>query len=339
MMLVDRVAQSRTALVVQDPASGREMRLSGAESCARQVAGCASRYVLSDDLTRLCANLAYSKGARNLECADLLHVPAETLWIEWCQAPWQGALECYGFYRPMDGLERGGRRGALIHSSPTGRSGTVRTFWTVGDGLEVLASSMEAYFDLDTLEGEEPESPDGQRGPGIRVRDGECRGEDVLARCFRFRYERTWSEYYGSAALSHLENMAVARHVLGTIAIDIPLLLAFLLLLASRTNLPRRVQTFERLNRARHRSGRLPLLDHTEVHSPMLPEYVACHSPDPHGTRRSPRLHYVRGHLMRRGAQVYWRVPHLRGSVRSGVIRTRTVTWTFDDPSARRASF
>jgi hypothetical protein len=338
MMLVDGVAQCRTALAVQDPAGGREIRLNGAESCAQQVSGCASRYVLSDDLTRLCAHLAYSKGARNLACADLLHVPAETLWVEWCHAPWQRALQHYGFYTPTEGLECGGRRGALIQSSPAGRRGTVRTFWSVGDGLEVIASSMEAYFDLDTLEGEEPESPDGRRGPGIRVRDGECRGEDVLARCFRFRYERTWSEYYGSAALSHLENVAVTRHVLGTIAIDIPLLLAFLLLLASRTSLPRRVQTLERLNRSRHRSGRVPLLDHTEVRSPVLPEYLVCHSPDPHGTRRSPRLHHVRGHLMRRGTQVFWRVPHLRGSARSGVIRTRTVTWTFDDPSVRHAS-
>lgn len=337
MKLADRVAQCCRSLTVADPVSGREVKLNGAESCAGQVAGCSLRFVLSDDLTRLCADLAYSKGARNIACADLLHVPAETLWVEWCYAPWQGSLEHYGFYTPTEGLQCGGRRGALIRSSPAGRRGTVRTFWTVGDGLEVLASSMEAYFDLDTLEGEEPASPDAQRGPGIRVCDGECRGEDVLARCFRFRYEHTWSEYYGSAALSHVENVAVTRHVLGTIAIDIPLLLAFLLLLASRTSLPRRLQTFERLNRVRRRSGRSPLLDHIEVRSPVLPEYLVCHSPDLRGTRRSPRLHYVRGHLMRRGAQVFWRVPHLRGSARSGVIRTRTVTWTFDDPSVRHA--
>jgi hypothetical protein len=197
---------------------------------------------------------------------------------------------------------------------------------------------MDAYFDFDTPEGEEPQSPDPQHGPPIRVYDGGRQRGDVLARCFRFRYERTWAEYYGSAALSHLENEAVTRHVLGTIAIDIPLLLAFLLLLASRTSLPRHLQSFERLNRARRKCGRAPLLDHIEVRAPVLPEYVPCGRSDPHSTRQSPRLHHVRGHLVRRGSNLFWRVPHLRGSARSGVVRTRTVTWTFDDPSARQAA-
>src|SRR5580700_5795021 len=149
MKLADRVAQSRKLLTVQDPATGRETTLTGAASCAEDITKCLLRYVLSDDLTRLCAELAYSKGARNLACADLLHVPAETLWVEWCHAPWQRALQHYGFYTPTEGLECGGRRGALIQSSPAGSRGTVRTFWSVGDGLEVIASSMEAYFDLD----------------------------------------------------------------------------------------------------------------------------------------------------------------------------------------------
>jgi hypothetical protein len=337
MMLADRVVQSHRALTVADPATGRDLRLNGAEACAAELAACPLRFALSDDLTRLCADLAYSKGARNLACADLLHVPAQSLWVEWCHAPWQGALEHYGFHTPPGNPQSGGRRGALIRCSPAGRCGVVRTFWTVGSGPEVLASSMEAYFDLDALEGEEPELPDAELGAGLRVCDGDCGGEDVLARCFRFRYERTWSRYYGNAALSELGHAAVTRHVLGTIALDIPLLLAFLLLLASRTSLPRRPQSFERLNRARRRSGQRPLLDHIEVRSPVLPEYLACQAPDGHGSRRSPRLHHVRGHLMRRGTQLFWRVPHLRGSARSGAVRTRTVTWTFDERSARHA--
>jgi hypothetical protein len=46
--------------------------------------------------------------------------------------------------------------------------------------------------------------------------------------------------------------------------------------------------------------------------------------------RRSPRLHHVRGHLMRHGSELIWRVPHLRGHARSGRVQTRTVVWTFD---------
>jgi hypothetical protein len=338
MKLADRVAQSRKLLTVQDPATGRETTLTGAASCAEDITKCSLRYVLSDDLTRLCAELAYSKGARNLACADLLHVPAQALWVEWCHAPFESALQQYGFPSSTPGTPAAGRRGALVRSSPSGRRGTVRTFWTVGAGAEVLASSMEAYFDFDTSDGEEPGSPDSQTGASIRVYDGDQRSEDVLARCFRFRYEGSWANYYRSAALSPLQHQALTRHVLGTIAIDIPILLAFLLLLASRASLPRHPYTFERLNRSRRKCGRVPLLDHIEVRAPVLPEYLSCSRADPHGIRRSPRLHHVRGHLVRRGSQLFWRIPHLRGSVRAGIIRTRTVTWTFDDPSARQTT-
>lgn len=333
MKLADRVAQCFRPFTVLTP--GREVALNGAASYAQDVAKCPLRFVLSDDLTRLCAELAYSKGARNLACADLLHVPAEFLWIEWCNAPWQSVLERCGFPGATEFSDDGaGRRGALVRSSPDGRRGTVRTFWSIGTELDVLASSMEAHFDFDTQEDEEPELPDPERGPGIRVYDGECPRDDVLSRCFRFRYERSWSEYYASAGLSLLQNEALKRHVLGTIALDIPPLLTFLLLLASRSSLPRHPRSFERLNRSRYRSGKAPLLDHVEVRAPVLLENLAYNASDRHNLRRSPRLHHVRGHLVRRGSQLFWRVPHLRGSARSGVVRTRTVTWTFDEAGA-----
>jgi hypothetical protein len=140
-----------------------------------------------------------------------------------------------------------------VHSSSDGRRGTVRTFWTAGTELAVLASSMEACFDFDTQEGEEPDLPDLQHEPGIRVCDGECQRDDLLGRCFRFRYERT--------------------------------LLTFLLLLASRGGLPRYPQSFERLNRSRGRSGKAPLLDHIEVRSPVLPENLRFTRAEPHGVR------------------------------------------------------
>jgi hypothetical protein len=54
--------------------------------------------------------------------------------------------------------------------------------------------------------------------------------------------------------------------------------------------------------------------------------------------RRASRLHLVRGHLVRRGSQIFWRVPHLRGSARSGEIHTRTVTWVIDPSEKKQQS-
>jgi len=333
--LADRIAQCRTPFIVQSTANNTVRRLTGAADFTRDILQCPTRYILCDDLTRLCTALAYSRGARTLSCADLLHVPAERVWIEWCEAPWLSELAQYGFRPACERLRTAGRRGALVQSSPDGRRGSIRTFWAMGNSdVDVLASSMEAYFDLDTEDGAEPSTGDGQDRTTISVFDQALGKSDILRRCFRFRYESTWSDYYAQAALSAAERDAIARHALGTIAIDIPVILAFFLLLATRPSLPRRPLMLERLNRARSKSGKAPLLDQIEVFSPLLPAFQPSMGSSLGITRRAPRLHHVRGHLVRRGSQIFWRVPHLRGNARSGAIHTRTVTWTID-PSKR----
>jgi hypothetical protein len=337
MKLMDCVAQCRTPLVVRDRTGSKATALNGAADCAAPVARCPLRYVLCDDLTRMCADLAYSRGAGTVACADLLHVPAETLWMEWSSAPWKSALQQYGFRLIPAGEHWVGRRGAWVRATRDGRRGLVRAFWSLG-GDEALASSVEGYFDFDTAMGEEPEPVDGRPGAAGEVFDHERSEDDILGRCFRFRYEESWSDYYASAGLSSERRLALWRHALGTIAVAVPMLLAFLLLLATRTGLPQRPQMLERLNLRRGVHGKAPLLDHIEVHAPLLPEYGGYRSGEPRGTRRSPRLHLVRGHLVRRGGQIFWRVPHLRGSARSGAVRTRTVIWTFDRTRAGTAT-
>lgn len=332
MRLADRIAQCRTPFIVQNMKDGTLVQLSGAATFAKEIHACPTRYVLCDDLTRLCAALAYSKGTRTLACADLLHVPAEQVWLEWCEAPWLAELTRYGF-KAAQQSSVAGRRGALIHSSAKGRRGSIRAFWANGDSeLDVLAGSMEAYFDFDTLDGEEPAAPDGANRASIGVFDRGLGDADILQRCFRFRYERTWAEYYANSPLAPEQRDAVARHALGTIALEIPLLLTFFLLLATRPGLPRRPVILERINRTRSRSGKAPLLAHMEVFAPLIPGYRSYSSTGSSAERRPPRLHHVRGHLVRRGSQLFWRVPHLRGSCRAGVVRTRTVTWTLDGP-------
>ena len=333
MKLIDSVAQCHTPFVVSNRSSGRVTALNNTADCAGAVARCPLRYVLADNLTRLCADLAYSKGAGTMACADLLHVPAESLWVEWCNEPWQKALQQYGFPLIAGPAQWVGRRGAWIRASPDGRRGIVRTFWSASD--EVLASSVEAFFDFDTAIGEEPEPPEGEGGSARRIYDSE-RPEDILGRCFRFRYERSWSEYYRSAALPSERCLALWRLAVGTIAIDIPMLLAFFLLLATRNGLPQSPQSLEHLNRRRLQNGKAPLLDHIEVRAPMIPEYRDGPRGEVRSTRQGPRLHHVRGHLVRRGSQIFWRVPHLRGSARSGFVRSRTVTWSFDREAAER---
>jgi hypothetical protein len=333
--LIDCVTQCHTPFVVRDCTNGMVTALNNTADCAGLVARCPLRYVLADNLTRLCADLAYSRGARTVACADLLHVPAEALWVEWCNEPWKNALEHYGFALAPAGAQWVGRRGAWVRASRDGRRGVVRTFWSVG-AAEVLASSVEAYFDFDTASREDPQPLDGHEGCAGKVYDGERSDDDILGRCFRFRYEQSWSEYYRGAGLPSEATFALWRHAVGTIAMDIPMLLTLFLLLVTRNGLPQRAQTLEHLNRRRLHGGKAPLLEHIEVRAPLLPEYQHGWRGEPRSTRTSRRLHHVRGHLVRRGSQIFWRVPHLRGSARAGAVRARTVTWTFDRALARR---
>jgi hypothetical protein len=334
--LIDSVARCQAPFLVRNRTSGSVTALNNTAECAALVARCPLRYVLSDDLTRLCADLAYSKGARTVACADLLHVPAQRLWLEWCNAPFESALQQYGFPLIPAGAQWVGRRGAWVRATPDGRRGLVRTFWNATPA-DVLASCVEAYFDFDTAPGEEPTPVDGNTALARRVIDGHRSDDDVLGRCFRFRYEQSWSEYYGSAGLSGELSFALWRHAVGAIALDIPMLLAFFLLLATRSGLPQRTRTLEHLNRRRVRGGKAPLLEHIEVTAPVMPEYRDYQRGESLASRIGPRLHHVRGHLVRRGSQIFWRVPHLRGGPRASAALTRTVNWTFDRAVARHA--
>jgi hypothetical protein len=338
MRLADRIAQCRTPFVVQNTKDGSSTQLNNASAFSKDIALCATRYVLSDELTRLCAALAYSKGTSTLACADLLHVPAVRVWIEWAAAPLRNELARYGF-KHFDDSTLSGRGGVFIQSTPQGRSGLLRTFWTNGQSeANVFASSMEAYFNFDTPEGEDPEVFDRRQSSSIWVSDGPIGDADILRQCFRFRFERSWQDYYERGHLTSAESAAVTHYALGTIAISIPVVLAFFLLLSTRPGLPRRPLMLERLNQARARSGRTALLEQIEVSAPLLPEYASEAAGRSGIPRRPSRLHHVRGHLARRGSKLFWRVPHLRGSARAGTVRTRTVTWHFDPAHASAGS-
>jgi hypothetical protein len=339
MRLADRIAQCRTPFIVQNTKDGSITHLNSATTFSKDIETCAMRYVLSDELTSLCTALAYSKGASTLSCTDLLHVPAERVWVEWTEAPWRNELARYGF-RSSDDAAHSGRRGVFIQSTPRGRHGLLRTFWASGESeLNVLSSNMEAYFDFDTQEGNDPAVFGGQKRSSICVSDNAAGKADVLRRCFRFRFERSWQDYYERGQLTPLQAGALAHHALGTVAIDIPVVLTFFLLLATRPSLPRRPLMLERLNRARSKSGKARLLEQIEVFSPLLPEYRPPSGGASALSRHASRLHHVRGHLVRRGTQIFWRVPHLRGSARAGVIRTRTVTWTVDPVAITTSAF
>jgi hypothetical protein len=327
MRLLDLIAQGRTESIRTN--DGRT--LPGAERFKDAVRTCPIRYVLADELARCATQLAFSDGDRLTSCLDLIHVPARTLWIEWTDAPRQAELAAIEAL-DVQGASDAQRAGALITASANGRSGEIRTFWSTYADLAYV-SPVIVRFDLDGVCTPE-ESADPVIGSGwATIRAPVESGLDDLLDHVRFHFDEEWAAYYRDQCETREQRNAVLRSNLATCAFDPPMLFAFLLMLSARSALPQRAMPLDKLNRARRRAGKSPLLEHIEVSAPFYSSSAAgmpgARGPD----RRGPRLHHVCGHIVRRGAAVFWRVPHLRGSARLGQVRTRTVELSFSPPA------
>ena len=324
LRLLDLVAQSTSAAATLPAGWG----FPGAHHFADAVRSCPLRLVLADDLIQYTIQLAYAESERLSGCLDLIHVPAQHLWLEWLEAGRQSTLSempactstpCYSVRRT----------GVLIAADPAGRTGTMRTFWST-QNEQVYSAALLTDFDLDRVIRPALDVDAVFSGAAFgAVMPVEAALDELLGHvCFRL--DPTWATYYRAADLTHSQQSQVLREVLGTMAFDMPMILALFLLFAAKDGLQRRAADLERLNRARRCSGKRPLLEHIEVRAPIAASYQDPASPAANANRRrGPRLHHVRGHIVRRGEKVFWRLPHLRGSAHLGVVRSRTVQLSY----------
>ena len=300
----------------------------GAHHFADAVRTCPLRLVLADDLTQYATRLAYAEGERLSDCLDLIHVPSQQLWLEWLEATRQSTLREIPAYAgtPCSSVRR---TGVLIAADPAGRAGTMRTFWST-QNEQVYSAALRTDFDLDRAVRPALDIGAVFSGAAFGVEMPVEAVLDELLSHVCFRLDPAWVNYYRAADLTEDQQSLVLREVLGTVAWDMPMILALFLLFAAKDGLQRRAADLERLNRARRRSGKHPLLEHIEVRVPIVAGHQCPVSPAASASRRrGPRLHHVRGHIARRGDKVFWRVPHLRGSARLGVVRSRTVQLSF----------
>jgi len=82
---------------------------------------------------------------------------------------------------------------------------------------------------------------------------------------------------------------------------------------------------------SRAKRGKVSLLDHIEVKARLAMPPRSSRM-DPLQIRLAARMHFVTGHLVRRGSSVFWRRAHVRGSNLRGVISSRTIV--MQGPSA-----
>jgi hypothetical protein len=331
MRLLDSVARCYTPLIM--PASNNFERLEvvGPSRFAAQVAGCPLRFVLGDDLTQASADLAFADGARLIGCMDLMRMPAPHLWIEWNDEVHKRVIHATRSAAPFDSASMGRKVGILLRASASGLTAVGRTFWAdaaLDERAEVTLSPLETHFDL---RGEFADFKNTQEALSGGFLDATHSGNPATASLLdhvRFRFEGSWAAYYREAAADADFTHRLINDSIDSIAWDAPFVLAFLLLLSAKDATRLMPVSRAAINRKRLASHRTPLLDHIEVNASLDAVSTDESAGDGSG-RQSPRLHQVRGHLVRRENRVFWRVSHLRGSAVRGTVRSRTVCLTF----------
>jgi hypothetical protein len=289
------------------------------------------RFVLGDDLTRASAELAFADGARLAGCLDLLRMPASHLWIEWNDEVHQRVIVETDSVPGFDVAATGRKAGVLLRASADGLAAVGRTFWSSvpsDESSEVTLSPLETHIDLRGEFAGLPNKQDALSGGFVGATDQGNAATATLLNHVRFRFDESWATYYRAAANSADFKRRLIEDSLATVAWDAPFLLAFLLLLSAKDATRSVPVSRAAINRKRLAHGRAALLDHIEVNA-SLDAVSSTESTGDLSGRQSPRLHHVRGHLVRREQRVFWRVPHLRGSASRGMICSRTVCLSF----------
>ena len=323
MRLLDLISQSNTPTPNLPPG----FSLPSAHHFAGQLRSCPLRIVMADDLVRCATLLAYADGDRLSGCLDLIHAPMESVWVEWLESPRESALSDIPDLNVRFGV-RAKRKGLLIQSCQSGRTGTIRTFWSMPNDV-AYAGSVLSDFDFDRAMYGHSHPSQILAGKHAVVVDPEEPAIEAILSHVGFRFDPAWASYYRGGNLSLVEQAELIRNALGTAAYDAPMLFALFLLMTAKDGVTQRPSDLAKLNHARLRSRRQPLLDHIEV-SLRLPVQPSAESGfNSETARRQARMHRVRGHLVRRGSKVFWRSSHVRGSARQGCIQTRTMALSF----------
>lgn len=283
---------------------------------AKELRACPLRLVLADDFARCSTAIAYSEGDRLSGCLDLVRIPSEQVWMEWEEAPRLDALSAM-LDKHIGSTVPGERSGVLIRADTSGRAGSIRSFWSApGEGAH--CASLIADFDLDFPLRRWTSVANVFKGAPAALTVAEEPAFDSLLGHISFRFDPAWLKHIRAEELSSAEQGSVLRASLGSVAFIVPMLFAAFLLLAAKGGAQQRAMKGGHVHPFGRGAGTAERLSHVEVSAPVeqsLPADLSFHS--------------TRGHLIRHGRKVLWRLPPVRGSDPPDDMRSRTVKLSF----------
>lgn len=289
MRLMDLLASadSNRLCVAQ---GSRRFEVRGAGAYAAAIRECPLRYVLDDRVGRLCESLLETDVGMLDPANTFLRLQAKHFWLEWTRER----------SRRNAGEHGRQRVGCLIHAAADGRSGSLHSFWMDDTGKAELAQ-VYLEFDLDHRPAID--------GPHARAAHHESPAFQTLLNHVVVRIEPEWTPYFDS--LSPKDRDLFFDACTDRMWFDLPVALAFAALLGAKSYVATAHSDLDRLNRARTARGRPALLDHMETR--LWLDRTARSDAVGGSQRAAPRLHSVRGHMVRRHDATFWRMTHLRG--------------------------
>jgi hypothetical protein len=293
MRLMDMVAQATHPILVRDEL-GRTFLSGAVVEAASAVRECPVRYILDAASSAQCRDLVREAHELFRPEDPLLRVPAEAFWLEWFNDSDEGGLAGRSEHRT----------GVMVEADSSGRRGRLRIFWPRNDAVETGWGSV--LFDLDASM--DVPSPSRARSRVLHRQLDHLNGlfghaaleldSDWIA------FMSAWTEEQRARCVQGLASFAWC---------SLPMVLAFSALLISGGALSERASDLHRLNKARAARKRPALLDHVEIGMVLGIASAGGTSSEVTDPRRSPRLHYVRGHQVKRSGKIYWRKSHFRG--------------------------
>ncbi len=326
--LIDRVIHYKAPLEILSPDRTRKYRLPGAANLARSLRETPLRYVLDAHVTRFCTQSACTSPQLIEQCLDLISLPAPRFWVEFDDTERLSALETYarglsaGRRSTAAAPKAGCRVGLLVEADADGAGGSIKVCWcSSADDLHPDVSPALIRFSLRSRMAPHTSSGYGHAAP---MADGPLAVLRPLNQFSCIQVDEVWMRYYRAVAKSDLDLQKAMKDLAANIWFDWTLLASFLVCLNVQGGLDqRKVERREPLYNGRKlRMAGRP--EHVEVTSTLLGERIAV-SNQAGGQARARRLHFVRGHLVRRADRIFWRSPHLRGDISLGHPVKKTI--------------
>ncbi len=335
MHLLDQVAQASERIAVSVPGDATTRSFPGTDVVSAAVAQCPLRYVLHDDVTETCTELAFEDSTILGTSAELLRVPAPKMWIEFVGSARHKAFSDLGRLSNSADSSCHQRVGLLVTGDERGRRGYIDVCWENLDGLSPDVAPFIIEYDFDDPSFSDVAKIASRDHIGVAI--GDHPALHAFFRHVRFAWRPEWRRFYLEKAADDTQYRMLSRQALFPLLEDVPFFGMFCLLLMSRNALQQQATDRRRLNKARNRRGKPVLLDHVKLTMNLGTPASGNNELSSAELWASPRLHFVRGHLVRRGDAVFWRTSHLRGKREIGSIRSRTITLRFATDSDRHA--